>query len=85
MTKLLSNELTQFWDFIDTRGVIRRGVLSVIIWMNWVAGEHAYEYALTALAVGKTDAGVGAVIAAFTAPAALLAGYVFKTYAEARQ
>ncbi len=85
MTKLLNNWLTQFWDFIDTRGVIRRGVLGVIIWMNWVAGEHAYEYALTALAVGKTDAGVGAVIAAFTAPAALLAGYVFKTYAEARQ
>lgn len=85
MTKLLNNWLTQFWDFIDTRGVIRRAVLAVIIWMNWVAGEHAYEYALTALAVGKTDAGVGAVIAAFTAPAALLAGYVFKTYAEARQ
>lgn len=85
MTKLLNNWLTQFWDFIDTRGVIRRGVLGVIIWMNWIAGEHAYEYALTALAVGKTDAGVGAVIAAFTAPAALLAGYVFKTYAEARQ
>lgn len=85
MTKLLNNWLTQFWDFIDTRGVIRRGVLGVIIWMNWVAGEHAYEYALTALAVGKTDAGVGAVIAAFTAPAALLAGYVFKSYVDTRQ
>ncbi len=85
MTKLLNNWLTQFWDFIDTRGVIRRAVLAVVIWMNWVVGEHAYEYSLTALAVGKTDAGVGAVIAAFTAPAALLAGYVFKTYAEARQ
>lgn len=84
MTKALNNWMTQFWDFIDTRGVIRRGVLGVIIWMNWVVGEHAYAYALTALAVGKTDAGVGAVIAAFTAPAALLAGYVFKTYAETR-
>lgn len=84
MTKLFENWLTRIWDWVDTRGVIRRGVLGVIIWMNWTAGEHAYEYALTALAVGKTDAGVGAVIAAFTAPAALLAGYVFKSYVDTR-
>jgi hypothetical protein len=84
MTKLFENWLTRIWDWVDTRGVIRRGVLGVIIWMNWAAGEHAYEYALTALAVGKTDAGVGAVIAAFTAPAALLAGYVFKSYVDTR-
>jgi len=84
MTKLFENWLTRIWDWVDTRGVIRRAVLGVIIWMNWVAGEHAYEYALTALAVGKTDAGVGAVIAAFTAPAALLAGYVFKSYVDTR-
>lgn len=84
MTKLFENWLTRTWDWVDTRGVIRRAVLGVIIWMNWVAGEHAYEYALTALAVGKTDAGVGAVIAAFTAPAALLAGYVFKSYVDTR-
>ena len=84
MTKLFENWLTRIWDWVDTRGVIRRAVLGVIIWMNWVAGEHAYEYALTALAAGKTDAGVGAVIAAFTAPAALLAGYVFKSYVDTR-
>lgn len=84
MTKLFENWLTRIWDWVDTRGVIRRAVLGVIIWMNWAAGEHAYEYALTALAVGKTDAGVGAVIAAFTAPAALLAGYVFKSYVDTR-
>lgn len=84
MTKLFENWLTRIWDWVDTRGVIRRAVLGVIIWMNWVAGEHAYEYALTALAVGKTDAGVGAVIAAFTAPAALLAGYVFKSYVDTK-
>lgn len=84
MTKLFENWLTRIWDWVDTRGVIRRAVLGVIIWMNWVAGEHAYEYALTALAVGKTDAGVGAVIAAFTAPAALLAGYGFKSYVDTR-
>ena len=33
---------------------------------------------------GKTDAGIGAIIAAFTAPAALLAGAVFKSYSESR-
>lgn len=84
MTAALNNLLTRWWDFVDGRGIIRRGVLGLVIWMNWIAGEHAYEYALTALAVGKTDAGVGAVIAAFTAPAALLAGYVFKSYVETR-
>lgn len=85
MGEILNNGLTRFWDWIDSRGVIRRLVLGVVIWLNWLAGEHAYTYAESALRVGKADAGIGAVIAAFTAPAALLAGYVFKTYAETRQ
>ena len=85
MSELMSNWFTRFWDFVDTRGVARRSVLGVVIWLNWLAGEHAYAYAENALKVSKADAGIGAVIAAFTAPAALLAGYAFKTYSESRQ
>lgn len=84
MTEALNNGLTRFWDFIDARGVIRRATLGVVIWLNWLAGEHAYTYAMQALHAGKTDAGIGAIIAAFTAPAALLAGAVFKSYSESR-
>lgn len=84
MTEILNNSLTRLWDWVDTRGVIRRATLGVVIWMNYWAGEHAYTYAENALKMSKADAGIGAVIAAFTAPAALLAGYVFKSYAESR-
>lgn len=84
MTEALNNGLTRFWDWVDGRGVIRRATLGVVIWLNWLAGEHAYTYAMQALSAGKTDAGIGAIIAAFTAPAALLAGAVFKSYSESR-
>ena len=85
MTEMLNNWLTRFWDWVDTRGVIRRLTMGAVFWMNWVAGEHAYYYAMHALEKGRTDAGIGAIIAAFTAPAALLAGAVFKSYTETRQ
>lgn len=84
MTEILSNGFTQFWDFIDQRGVIRRAVLGVSIWMLWVQAEWAHEYSLTALALGKSDAGVAAILAALSAPATLLVGYVFKNYIESR-
>lgn len=85
MTEMLNNWLTRFWDFLDRRGVIRRAVLGVSIWMLWVQAEWAHEYSLTALALGKSDAGVAAILAALSAPATLLVGYVFKTYADSRQ
>jgi hypothetical protein len=84
MTEMLTNSFTQFWDFIDQRGVIRRAVLGISIWMLWVQAEWAHEYSLTALALGKSDAGVAAILAALSAPATLLVGYVFKNYLESR-
>lgn len=78
------NHLTKFWDFIDKRGVIRRIVLGVTIWMLYDAGKWGGEYASHALELGKTDAGVGVIVGAVTAPATLLAGYVFKAYLESR-
>lgn len=84
MTEMLNNGLTRFWDWIDSRGVIRRGVLGLTIWMLYEASVWAHHYALLALDKGKTDAGVAAIMAAITAPATLLAGYVFKAYLESR-
>jgi hypothetical protein len=52
--------------------------------MLWVQAEWAHEYSLTALALGKSDAGVAAILAALSAPATLLVGYVFKNYLEAK-
>ncbi len=84
MSEIFNNWLTQFWDFLDTRGVIRRVVLGISIYMLWIQAEWAHEYALTALAYGKSDAGVAAILAALSAPATLLVGYVFKNYLDSR-
>jgi len=84
MTDILNNTFTRFWDFVDTRGVIRRVVLGIAIYMLWVQANWANEYALTALALGKSDASIAAIIAALSAPATMLVGWVFKTYADSR-
>lgn len=84
MTKIMNNWLTQFWCWVDNRGVIRRFVMGISIWMLYLAGERSFEYAMAALAVGKADAGIATVIAAFGVPATLLAGYVFKEYLASR-
>ena len=84
MSQILDNWFTAFWDFVDNRGVIRRTVLGVAIWMLWVQATWAYQYALAALAAGRSDAGVAAIIAAISAPATLLVGYVFKHYLDSR-
>lgn len=84
MPKIFSNGLTQFWDWVDTRGVIRRVVMFVSMYMLWVQGHWAYDYAVAALAAGKGDAGTAAVIAAIGAPATALVGYVFKNYLDSR-
>lgn len=84
MTKILDNGLTRLWDFIDNRGVIRRTVLGVSLWMLWDVSKWGMAYADKALEVGKTDASLGAVMVAAGGPATALAGYVFKLYIESR-
>jgi hypothetical protein len=84
MSEILNNTFTRFWDFVDSRGVIRRIVLGIAIYMLWVQANWANEYALTALASGKSDASIAAIIAAISAPATMLVGWVFKTYITSR-
>ncbi len=84
MTEVLNNSLSRFWDFVDNRGVIRRIVLGLSIYILWVQAHWAFDYALGALALGKADAPVAAIVAAISAPATVLVGYVFKHYLESR-
>jgi hypothetical protein len=84
MTEMLTNSFTQFWDFVHSRGVIRRIVLGLAIYMLWVQGQWANEYASEALVLGKSDVGIAAIMAAITAPATMLVGFIFKNYLESR-
>jgi hypothetical protein len=84
MSDALNNAFTRWWDFVDSRGVVRRLVLGFSLVMLWDAAKWGMAYADSALAMGKTDASIAAIMAAAGAPATLLAGYVFKQYLESR-
>lgn len=73
--------MTKFWDFVDERGIIRRIVLALAIWMTWEASRWAMWWA-----TGNARDGVemAAVIAAVTAPITTFGAYVFKAYIESR-
>ncbi len=71
-----------FWDFVDTRGVVRRIVLACAIWMTWKVSEWGMAFA-DATNLSGVDA--AAVVAAVTAPITLFAGAAFKNYIESRR
>jgi len=85
MTETLNNWITQWWDFVDQRGVVRRLVLGVSLWMLWDVSKWGMAYADKALAAGSTDAALAAVMAAAGGPATLLVGYVFRVYIDSRE
>jgi hypothetical protein len=78
---VISNALTRAWDWIDKRGIIRRVVLGLAIWMTWKVSVWGMHYASITTLPGLDAA---AVIAAVTAPITLFAGAVFKAYVESR-
>lgn len=71
-----------FWNFVDSRAIVRRVTLGVTLWMTW----KSFTWATVFAASYQVGAGVdmGAVIAAVTAPIAALQGYVFKVYSDGR-
>lgn len=73
--------LGQVWDFIDRRGVIRRIVLGIAIWMTWRVSVWAMGYAVDSPRPGID---IAAIIAAVTAPVTVFGGYIFKQYVESR-
>lgn len=81
MTDIINSWLGKFWDWLDTRGVIRRAVLGVAIWMTWEVTHWAMAFAEHSVRPGVD---LAAVIAAVSAPATALGGYVFKAYLDSR-
>lgn len=84
MTEAFNNIITKFWDWIDGRGVIRRIVLAVTMWMTWSVTLWATEFADKALVMNRITTQTVAMVGAVTALVAALGGYVFKLYLDSR-
>ena len=84
MSEVFQNWLTAFWDWIDTRGVIRRIVLFTAIGMTFWISYRMTEFAFLALELDRVSANIPLIIGAVTAPIVALGGYVFKVYLDSR-
>ena len=84
MAKIFNNWLTAFWDWIDTRGVIRRIILFTAIGMTFWISYRMTEFAFLALELDRVSANIPLIIGAVTAPIVALGGYVFKVYLDSR-
>jgi hypothetical protein len=84
MSEVFQNWLTAFWDWIDTRGVIRRIVLFTAIGMTFWISYRMTEFAFLALEHDRISANIPLIIGAVTAPIVALGGYVFKVYLDSR-
>lgn len=85
MTDVLNNWLTQLWDFVDSRGVVRRVVLGVTMWMTFWVSYWAGDFAMQALKLGLIKGGdVVMALGAVTAPIVALGGFVYKVYLDSR-
>jgi hypothetical protein len=66
-----------FWEWVDKRQIVRRGVLLFTLVMTYLAFKLGYDFAL----VSRFDGvGTAAVIAAFTAPVAYLQKSALDSY-----
>ena len=67
----------RFWSFIDQRGIVRRVVLGITLYLTWVSFHWAASYASESTRAGMD---IAAIIAAVLAPIAALQGAAFKAY-----
>lgn len=75
-----------FWDWVDSRAVVRRIVLLVTLYMTYASFSWAARFAemyLAAKSGGGLD--VAAIIGAVTAPISVLQGFIFKAYIEGKE
>jgi hypothetical protein len=84
VAKIFNNWLTAFWDWVDTRGVVRRIVLGLAMWMTYWVSFKMTEFAFAALAANQLSGNIPLIIASITAPIVALGGYVFKAYLDSR-
>jgi hypothetical protein len=73
--------IERFWNWIDTRAIVRRAVLFTTLWMTWAAFAWAAGFAES---TERTGIEVAAIIAAVTAPIAALQGFIFSVYSAGR-
>ena len=78
------NRITEFWDWVDTRGVIRRIVLFAAMWMTFWVSYQMTKFAMLALELDRISGNIPLIIGAITAPIVALGGYVFKAYLDSR-
>lgn len=84
MKESLASLIEAFWDFVDTRGVIRRIVLGMTMWMTFWVSYEMTRFAFRALELDRITGNIPLVIGAITAPIVALGGYVFKAYLDSR-
>jgi hypothetical protein len=82
--KTFENWLTAFWDWVDTRGVIRRMILIASMWLTFWISYQMTAFAMRALELDRISGNIPLIIGAITAPIVALGGYVFKVYLDSR-
>lgn len=72
----------RFWDWVDSRAIVRRFVLGFTLYITWYSTHAAFVFASTATYDGL---GTAAIIAAILAPVAALQGFAFSAYTNVRK
>lgn len=81
MHEILDATFGGFFDFIDDRQIIRRGIVLILLYQVVDVYLWAKNYALMP---GKSGAELSVVIAALIVPVSFLQGFLFKIYDEGR-
>lgn len=73
--------LTDFWDWVDARGIKRSVVLGVAIYQTWLVTIWAMDFASNSLRPGGD---IAMIIGAVSLPCSTFAGFVFRAYLESK-
>lgn len=73
--------IRDFWDWIDSRAIVRRMILAFTLYMTWLVTHQAWVFAHNS---GYDGIGTAAIIAAIMAPTAALQGFAFANYTKGR-
>lgn len=76
--------MKRFWDFVDKRKIVRRAGYFALWTLVFLAFNWSLGYADLSLMMERSGVETAAVIAAIWAPLSMLAGHVFKVYANGR-
>lgn len=80
-TDAILRATSRWWDFVDNRGIVRRIVLGIAIWMTWRAADWSMSYAEQWHTDGLQSA---ALVAAVQAPITMFCAAVFRHYCDGR-